>query len=250
MDVLPTVQGDAVGFAVQADGGAAAGGLAAAGLAYDAEDFSLLHREAHVIHRTQDLAAPGGEVFFQVLHLKDGLAHAVTSCSAWWQATRWPPPRSRRAGHFPAALLRGVGAAGGEGTAGTRCDQLRGRSLDGVEPSAAHFIQTGGGLLQAPGVGMGGLIENFIGGAGLHDAPGVEDDDALGQSRHHAHVVGDEQHRGAAAFLHLADQVQDLGLNGHVQRRGGLIGKRSPGWQASAEAIITRWRIPPENSWG
>ena len=41
-------------------------------------------------------------------------------------------------GYFPAALLRGVGAAGGEGTAGTRCDQLRGRSLDGVEPSAAH----------------------------------------------------------------------------------------------------------------
>ena len=78
--------------------------------------------------------------------------------------------------------------------------------------------------MQAPGVGMGGLIENFIGGAGLHDAPGVEDDDALGQSRHHAHVVGDEQHRGAAAFLHLADQVQNLGLNGHVQRRGGLIG--------------------------
>lgn len=72
MDVLPTVQGDAVGFAVQADGGAAAGGLAAAGLAYDTENFSLLHGEAHVIYRPQHLAAPGGKVFFQVLHLKDG----------------------------------------------------------------------------------------------------------------------------------------------------------------------------------
>ena len=98
VDVLPTVQGDAVGFAVQADGGTAAGGLAAAGLAYDTENFSLLHGEAHVIYRSQDLAAPGGKVFFQVLHLKDGLTHAVTSCSAWWQATRWPPPRSRRSG--------------------------------------------------------------------------------------------------------------------------------------------------------
>ena len=46
-------------------------------------------------------------------------------------------------GHFPAALLRGVGGSGGEGTAGTRAISP-GRSLDGVEPSAAHFIQTGG----------------------------------------------------------------------------------------------------------
>ena len=38
--------------------------------------------------------------------------------------------------------------------------------------------------------------------------------------------MGDEQHRGAAALLHLADQVQDLGLNGHVQRRGGLVGNQ------------------------
>ncbi|MFR6087097.1 MAG: hypothetical protein ACLUIX_07620 [Oscillospiraceae bacterium] len=53
-----------------------------------------------------------------------------------------------------------------------------------------------------------------------------------------------------AAFLHLADQVQDLGLNGHVQRRGGLIGNEESRLAGQRRAIITRWRIPPENSWG
>ena len=53
--------------------------------------------------------------------------------------------------------------------------------------------------------------------------------------------------RHAELFLKIAHQVEDLRLNGHIQRRGRLIGDQSVGLQESAMAIITRWRMPPES---
>ena len=46
----------------------------------------------------------------------------------------------------------------------------------------------------------------------------------MGDLGHHAEVVGDEQHAGAAPLLQLADQLQDLRLRRHVERRGRLVG--------------------------
>src|SRR3546814_3196242 len=45
---------------------------------------------------------------------------------------------------------------------------------------------------------------------------------AVGDLGDHAHVVGDEHHRHADLGLQLADQLQDLRLDGDVQRRGRL----------------------------
>ena len=66
--------------------------------------------------------------------------------------------------------------------------------------------------------------------------------------RDHAQVVRDEDHRHAELVLQLAEQVEDLRLDGDVQRRRRLVGDQQRGLQASAMAIITRWRMPPE-SW-
>ena len=44
-----------------------------------------------------------------------------------------------------------------------------------------------------------------------------------------------------------ADQLEDLRLDGHVERRRGLVGDQQLGSLSSAIAIITRWRMPPEN---
>ena len=52
----------------------------------------------------------------------------------------------------------------------------------------------------------------------------LHDDHAVGDLGHHAEVVGDEQDAGAAPVLQLADQLQDLRLRGHVERRGRLVG--------------------------
>ena len=46
-----------------------------------------------------------------------------------------------------------------------------------------------------------------------------------------AHVVGDEQHRGAVLLLQFADQLQDLLLRRDVERRGRLVGDQQLGLQ-------------------
>ena len=56
------------------------------------------------------------------------------------------------------------------------------------------------------------------------DQPAVpHDSDAVGNLGDHAHVMGDEQHRGAVIALQVADQRQDLLLRGDVERRGRLV---------------------------
>ena len=47
--------------------------------------------------------------------------------------------------------------------------------------------------------------------------------DAVGDFGDHAHVMGDEQHRGAVIALQVADQRQDLLLRGDVERGGRLV---------------------------
>jgi hypothetical protein len=55
-------------------------------------------------------------------------------------------------------------------------------------------------------------------GAVLHHA------DPVGQPGDDPHVVGDQHHGRAGLALQLGHQVEDLGLDGHVQRRGRLVG--------------------------
>ena len=50
--------------------------------------------------------------------------------------------------------------------------------------------------------------------------------------------------------LHRDQQVEDLRLHRHVERRHGLVEHHQVGVQASARAIATRWRWPPESSRG
>ena len=70
---------------------------------------------------------------------------------------------------------------------------------------------------------MAGLVEDLVDGARLHDLAGVHDVHIIGDFGHNAQVVGDVDDRDAALFLDGADQLQDFGLNGHVQSGGGLI---------------------------
>ena len=51
----------------------------------------------------------------------------------------------------------------------------------------------------------------------------------VGHLAHHAQVVADEQHAHAPRGLELTHELQDLALDGDVQRRGGLIGDQQLG---------------------
>ena len=48
-----------------------------------------------------------------------------------------------------------------------------------------------------------------------------------------------------ALALQRVEQLEDLRLDRDVERRGRLVGDQQRGSQASAIAIITRWRMPP-----
>jgi hypothetical protein len=58
----------------------------------------------------------------------------------------------------------------------------------------------------------------------LDDPAEVHHDDPVTEVPHHAQVVGDEQVRQTCASLKLAEQVDDLGLHGHIERAHRLVG--------------------------
>jgi hypothetical protein len=52
---------------------------------------------------------------------------------------------------------------------------------------------------------------------------------AVGKAAHQVQVVRDQQHGHAGLALQIAQQIQDLRAQRHVQRRGGLVGQQQPG---------------------
>ncbi len=82
------------------------------------------------------------------------------------------------------------------------------------------------------------------------DLRSVHDRDMVGHLGDHAEVMRDEQNRHARLGLKLAQQVEDLSLDRDIERGRRFVGDKSFGEQASAMAIITRCRMPPENWWG
>ena len=70
---------------------------------------------------------------------------------------------------------------------------------------------------------MAGIVEDLVDGARLHDAARVHHVHEVRNLGHHAQVMGDVDNADAALRLDAFDQLQDLGLDGHVQRGGGLV---------------------------
>jgi hypothetical protein len=66
----------------------------------------------------------------------------------------------------------------------------------------------------------------------------------------HREVVGDQDQRQPELAPQPLEQLEDLGLDHHVERRRRLVADHDRGSQASAIAIIARWRMPPDSSWG
>ena len=73
------------------------------------------------------------------------------------------------------------------------------------------------------------MVKNLLLGAVLHNVAGVDDRHLVADLGHNAHVVGDQQHGGVVLFAQVGDQVQHLGLDGHIQRGGGLVGQQQVG---------------------
>ena len=139
-----------------------------------------------------------------------------------WQRTPCPAGLDQRA---PARRSgqRQV-AAVGEAAAGEGLVQGRDPPGDHGQGLGPPRCRGRDALHEAPAVGVGGAGEE-VGGAGrLHDLPGVHHRQPVGGLGHHPQVVGDEQDGHPGLALEALEQAQDLGLDGHVQGRGGLVG--------------------------
>ena len=71
------------------------------------------------------------------------------------------------------------------------------------------------------------VVIDLFGGADFHNFSRIHHGDTVRRARHHAQIVRDENCRGVKLLLKPAQKVQNLRLNGHVQRRRRLVGKQN-----------------------
>ena len=127
-------------------------------------------------------------------------------------------------GILVSALLGGERAAGGEAARTGRKAQIGRQARNRVQVLALVLIELGDRGEQCLGVGMADVGEQLAGRGGFDLAAGVHDQHAVGPAGDHAHVVGDQDDPHAKLALDLVEQAEDLGLDGHVERGGRLIG--------------------------
>ena len=84
-------------------------------------------------------------------------------------------------------------------------------------------VGLGNGGQQSLGIGMQGMLVQIVAVGHLHQLAEVHDADAVREVLDHGQVVGDEQDGQAHFLLQVVQQVDDLGLNGHVQSRHRLV---------------------------
>ncbi len=71
--------------------------------------------------------------------------------------------------------------------------------------------------------------EDIARGAPLDDLAVVHDADPVGHLAHDAEIVGDEQHGHVELGLELEQEIEDLRLDGDVERGGRLVGDEQVG---------------------
>ena len=77
---------------------------------------------------------------------------------------------------------------------------------------------------QSPRIRVRGPLEEGVGGRRLHLLARIHHHDAVADLVRRSQIVRGEEH-GHAALLHeIAQEAQDLRLDGHVERRRGLVG--------------------------
>ena len=99
----------------------------------------------------------------------------------------------------------------------------------GVSGRFSSMRLVGDRVVQAPRVGVARGVEDLVGGAELDRAASVHDHDLVRHVGHDAEVVRDHDDRVAVLLLHLLHELDDLSLNRHVERRGGLVGDEDVG---------------------
>ncbi|MPM70433.1 hypothetical protein SDC9_117388 [bioreactor metagenome] len=120
------------------------------------------------------------------------------------------------------AIVASFRTAGDEATARRKAPRQRDlsrnrRQFPLLPPQMRHRRQ------QRPGIGMGRMPQQSRGPPGFHDHPAIHHRHLIGQLRHNAEIVRDQNHRHAVFPAQRIEQFENLSLNGHIQRGGRLV---------------------------
>ena len=119
-----------------------------------------------------------------------------------------------------------VGAAVLEAAAHGNVIGIGGFALQGSLFDRFDVFKGGHSLEQGFGVGMQGLQVEVVGVANFEDLAQVHDDDLAADVPDDAQVVGDEQHGEVQVLLKLMQQIDDLCLDGNIQRGDRFVGDK------------------------
>ena len=76
---------------------------------------------------------------------------------------------------------------------------------------------------------MRGIAKKIITPRGLDNFTRIHDGDVMRHFRHHAQIMRDQQDRHAHLLLQIAQQVEHLRLDCHVERCGRLVCNQQAG---------------------
>ena len=204
--VAPLEQHAAAGGPVQAQQGQADRGLARARFPDHAQRLAARERERDILHGAelalaeQPLAQP--EAFLQVLHDQ----HILVAGRIAARALRHDD------------LLLSLPAQ---------------EIVDHRQPQRT-LVQLRPAVQQRLGVAVARRAEHLDGAALLAHFAMAHHDHAVGDLGHQPQVVGNEQHRHAVLLLQRGDQLHDLLLDRHVERRGRLVGDQELGFAGNS----------------
>src|ERR1022692_4717922 len=128
------------------------------------------------------------------------------------------------------ALIHHVRAARVEGAAGWQPDQAGRLAGDRPEPVTGRGAVRDR-LEQALGVRVVRLVEDVVLAGLLRGPAGIHDHHVVGDVRDDPEVMSDHDERRVGLLLQAEQQVEDLRLDGGIQRGGGLVGDDQLGAQ-------------------
>ena len=131
--------------------------------------------------------------------------------------------------HPLAANLHAAITAVGEVASRGHLERIGDHAFDHVETLAVVIFQPRNGLQKAKRIRMHRIVEQRAHLSLFDHLAAIHDDDAIGGFRHDAQIVRDEQHGHAGVVAQAAQKVENLRLDGHIERRGGLVGNEKLG---------------------
>jgi len=93
-----------------------------------------------------------------------------------------------------------------------------------LQPLAGLHVEMRHRREQRLEIGMLWLSEDVGDGARFHDLTAIDDDDLIRDIGDDAEIMGDDQDRHVELLLQLLEELQDLRLDGDIERGGRLVG--------------------------